>query len=196
MWGDEVDRVLAAGADEDVSGASMEEIRRWRSECQAVEDRVSFLRRMVQCRLDIVQADVRRRAEGGSPDDLATLLERLPQILADRPVGGPAPLRSSGTTGSGAPSSPAGFSRPPSTFSPPDDAELSAELDALVDVEKLVSLASLADEEVRNLAGDLASLEAEVSRRRRLLFTRIDSLAGELARRYRSGAAIGAPPVV
>ena len=54
-----------------------------RAECQEVETGLSFLRRVVQGRLDIVAAELARRRDGGEPADLAALVEQLPTILAD-----------------------------------------------------------------------------------------------------------------
>jgi len=53
----------------------------------------------------------------------------------------------------------------------------------------LDSLPSLSDEEVKAMAARFSELEHEVSERRRALFSRIDALQAELARRYKSGEA-------
>lgn len=184
MWSDEVDRVLvSAPSGDEVTSSSLDDIRSWRSTCQEVEAKVSFLRRMVQGRLDIVRADQRRRSEGLEPTDLTSLVDQLPQILADRPAGRAA-------TGSGP--SPG---RLPTSILPPDDEELTAALDAIVDTATLVTLAELPDDDLGLLADRLVGLETEVSRRRQELFACIDGLAAELARRYRTGeATIGASP--
>src|SRR4028119_2467249 len=93
MWTDDVDRVLADDYLGDLPAKPIDDIRAMRDECRAIEDRVSYLRRMIQGRLDIVAADLRRRADGGSPIDLGTLIEQLPDILSDKGgTGGPGRL--------------------------------------------------------------------------------------------------------
>jgi hypothetical protein len=172
MWSDEVDRVLGQGSVDDLSAISVADIRSQRDECRRVEDKVSYLRRLVQGRLDIVESDLRRRAAGTTPDDLASLVDHLPGILSDRvrgPGGGPGRL--------------------PSAFSPPDDDDLLAELDAVASPGALDSLSSLSDDDVQALAIRFRELEHRVSERRRALFSRIDALQTELARRYKTGEA-------
>src|SRR4028119_469014 len=109
MWTDDVDRVLADDYLGDLPAKPIDDIRAMRDECRAIEDRVSYLRRIIQGRLDIVAADLRRRAEGGSPVDLGTLIEQLPDILSDK-----------GSTG--------GHGRLPSGLIPPDDPDLTVEI--------------------------------------------------------------------
>ncbi len=171
MWSDEVDAVLAGGKGDDLTDASLPDIRSMRDECRSVEDKVSYLRRLVQGRLDIITAELRRRAEGGTPGDTASLVEQLPEILSDRVRGaGPGRL-------------------PSSTLPPEDDEDLVAELDSIVTPGTLDSLPSLSDEDVQALADSFGDLERRVSERRRDLFARIDALQAELARRYKSGEA-------
>ena len=135
MWSDEVERVLGPDPVADVGSISVAEIRVQRDECRRVEDKVSYLRRLVQGRLDIVEADLRRRADGTSPGDLPSLVEQLPGILSDR-------VRGPGT----------GPGRLPTSISPPDDDDLLAELDAVASPGALDSLSDLSDDEVQALA--------------------------------------------
>jgi hypothetical protein len=145
------------------------EIRDMRGACQRVEDAMSYLRRLVQGRLDIVQAEHDRRAAGGAPSALADLVAMLPETLAQR-VGG-------------------STNRPPHDLSPPDDPHVTADLDAVCDVDTLARLPSLSAEALRDLLDALVDLEQTVSARRRVLFDRLDALSAELTRRYRSGEA-------
>jgi hypothetical protein len=171
MWSDEVDSVLAAAQGQDLATASLQDIRSMRDECRRVEDKVSYLRRLVQGRLDIIAADLRRREAGTSAGDLPSLVEQLPEILSDR-VRGPGAGR-----------------MPSSTLPPEDDEDLVAELDSIVPPGTLDSLPLLSDEDARQLAAEFGDLERRVSERRRDLFGRIDALQAELARRYKSGEA-------
>jgi len=183
MWSDEVEQALAAGPSDDLAAAELDNVRSWRAACQAVEAKVSFLRRMIQGRLDIVTAERRRRAEGGNATDLASLVDELPRILADRPA--PAAPGAGGVNPG----------RLPTSLMPPDDDSLTVDLDAIVDPASLGTVVDLPDERLDELDARLSAFEAEVSRRRKALFGRIDQLAAELARRYRTGeATVGASP--
>lgn len=170
MWRDEVDRVLRDDYLRDLSSKPLEEIRAMRDDCRAVETNVSYLRRMIQGRLDIVAADLRRRAAGGSPVDLGALVEQLPEILSDKVhAGGPGRL--------------------PSGLIPSDDEDLTADLDRVAGAGALGSLPELSDDEVAEVAREIADLEREVSDARKALFGRIDALHAELVRRYGTGEA-------
>lgn len=169
MWTDDVDRVLAGNYLGDLPSLPIEDIRAMRAECRAVEDRVSYLRRMVQGRLDIVAADIRRRSEGGAAGDLPGLVDDLPAILGNE----------SRTAGPG---------RLPSGLVTFDD-DLTADLDRVAGPGVLDRLPELADTDLADLARRIGELERDVSHRRKGLFSQIDALQAELARRYRSGEA-------
>jgi anti-sigma-K factor RsiG len=171
MWTDDVDRVGAEDYLGDLASKPIEEIRAMRDDCRSIEDRVSYLRRIIQGRLDIVAADLRRRTEGGSPIDIGTLVEQLPDILSDK-----------GNTGGGP-------GRLPSGLIPPDDPDLTVEIDRVAGPDLLGHLADLSDDEVAELARSIGELERRASGSRRELFGRIDALNGELARRYGTGEA-------
>lgn len=170
MWTDDVDRVLADEWLGELTALPIDDIRAMRDECRAIEDRVSYLRRIIQGRLDIVAADLRRRADGGSSLDLGALIEQLPDILSDK-----------GTTG--------GPGRLPSGLIPPDDAGLTEEIDRVAGPDELGHLDELSDDAVADLARRIGELERRTSAARRGLHGRIDTLNAELARRYGTGEA-------
>jgi hypothetical protein len=167
MLSDELDRVLDEAYLGDVSALTDEELKARRVDCQNVEAKVSYVRRLVQGRLDIVAAERDRRASGAPAGDLSTLVERLPEILADR-VRAPGP------------------GRMPTNLAPPDDEDLTGELDAIGGTHALGSLPELSDEELEGVAGQLAELERRVSGQRRAIFHVIDALQDELTARYQS----------
>jgi hypothetical protein len=169
----ELDRLLDDAYLGDLPSCSIEEIRGKRAECQVVETGLSYVRRLVQGRLDIVAADTRRRREGGEATDLHSLVEHLPEILGEH-VHAP------------------GVGRLPTLMAPGDDAvtrQLTSRLDGIVDANTLGALAELDDSEVQALTSRLAEFEFEVSAHRQALFTRIDALQAELTRRYKTGEA-------
>jgi len=170
MWDDDVDRVMRDDYLGELTTRPIEEIRSMRVECRQIEDKVSYFRRLIQGRLDIVAADLRRRSDGGSPTDLATLVEQLPDILSDK-ISSPGP------------------GRLPTGLVPPDDDDLTVELDQVAAPGALDRLAELSDEEEAELARRIGDLERKVSAVRKSLFSRIDALQAELVRRYGGGEA-------
>ena len=88
----ELDRILTDDYLDGLSDRPVAELRRLRSECQAVETQLSYLRRLIQGRHDIVAGELGRRRQGGDRYDVADLVDHLPQILADR-IHAPGPGR-------------------------------------------------------------------------------------------------------
>src|SRR3954451_16975889 len=81
-------RVLDPAYLAQVESHSVEELRSMHAECLELETEVSYVRRLTQARIDILEAEGRRRTSGGSLEDL---IAQLPQILADPgPRGNPA----------------------------------------------------------------------------------------------------------
>lgn len=156
----------------DLTALPMEEIRTRRASCREVETGLSYLRRLVQGRLDVVAAEQARRDAGGSAeDDLDELIARLPELLA-------ASTRSPG------------LGRLPSDLSTGDvDEDLAAELEAIAADVDLTDPSGIESAELATIVAGLESFERQVSDLRRQLFDRIDALEGELTRRYRSGEA-------
>jgi hypothetical protein len=147
------------------------EIRSRRDQATEVEVGLSYVRRLIQGRLDIVAAEIHQRESGHPGGDLADLVQRLPEILGER-------MRAPGT------------GRLP-TIMAPAESEISelSRLDAIVDAEGLASLPELSDRQLRDVADALADFEQEVSAGRRAVFDVIDRLQDELVRRYKSGEA-------
>lgn len=167
-----IETILSADYVDDLESLAMTEVRKRRDETQEAADALSYLRRLAQGRLDIVHADIARRA-GGEPGDLAALVERLEkgEILGE---GGRA----------------AGFGRLPTTFGPADlDGWIGHDLDEIVGPERLVSLPDLSDDEVRAIADELVDLERKVSDQRAALHEVANRLQDEIVRRYKSGEA-------
>lgn len=170
MEGLELDRLLAPEYLAGLGELPMDEVRAKKAECNRAESALSYLRRLVGVRLDIVRAEIERRAEGGT-GELTELIEHLPEILAE---GG---TRTS--TG-----------RLVSLDLPDVNHRLlTAELDRIFDVGRAALLAEMDVEEVRQLADRMEVLERKVSVNRRALHERLDALQAEVIRRYKSGEA-------
>ncbi|MET1041312.1 MAG: aerial mycelium formation protein, partial [Acidimicrobiales bacterium] len=69
-----LDALLAPDLLAGLSGWTMEDVRALRDEVQGAEGGLSFVRRMVHGRLDIVGAELERRRGGGDPADLSGLI--------------------------------------------------------------------------------------------------------------------------
>jgi hypothetical protein len=168
---EQLDHILSTDYLGRLEQRDMNELRAMRAEVQEVETGLSYLRRLVQGRLDIVGGELHRRREGGEPGDLGELVKRLPEILSDH---------------SRAP----GLGRLPQLMTPGElDPDLTADLDAITTITDLESLSTLSDEELVDVCERLAAFEREVSGRRRAVFDRIDALQGEVTRRYKTGEA-------
>jgi hypothetical protein len=76
------DRVLDPRFVAGVGRLDLAELRSRREEAEAEEADASFLRRLLQGRLDILRAELVRRSRGGE-QDVAGLLARLLAILTD-----------------------------------------------------------------------------------------------------------------
>jgi len=140
---------------------SVDELRTMHAECLELETEVSYVRRLTQARIDILEAELSRRASGGSLEDL---INALPQILAD-----PGPRAEPAT------------SRLPMKMTPDQESEWATELDESDSL--LANLPALSDDDLRREMERLRTLEREVSDQRRALFGVIDRIDLDLAGR-------------
>jgi hypothetical protein len=143
MMTDDLERVLEPDYLTDLGSLDDAELRSRRQESQQVEAKLSYLRRLVQGRLDIVSAEIDRRASGGEGGDLSDLVARLPEILADR-TRAPGP------------------GRMPTNLVPPEDEDLTDELDEISGPTALGVLPDLPDGELRAVVD---ALQAELTAR-------------------------------
>lgn len=166
-----LDRVTAAGYLESLDARSLAELRSMRAECQDIENALSYVRRMVHGRIDIVAAETARRREGADAGALSAIIERLPEVFAERRHGDTNP-------------------RPPQDLAPVELAdELALELDGSPLDGGLAALPELTETELADFATRLAEHERWLSAHRRQLHEIIDRLHGEIIRRYESGEA-------
>lgn len=167
-----IDRVLAEGYTGSINDVALAELREIREEAEQEEADLSYLRRLLQGRIDILGAEIerRRRRAAGDPD-AGSLLTDLPQILADNPRPGAR-----------------GMGRHSAT-------EPSRVSDHRRRVEQLAGDVSLSDVTVRTEAelgaalDQLRAAESEVSDVRRKVHDVLDACAAEITRRYRDGEA-------
>jgi hypothetical protein len=148
-----------------VERLGLPELRARREEAEEAD--VSYLRRLLQGRLDILRAELVRRS-ASSEQDVAGLLAGLPAILSD--------------------DSPGTFSAVPRVQVPSRAGEHRRRVERLVSDETIARLPELDVEELTR-AVEVLSAEEKVSTHRRTVQRVVDVLRGELARRYRDGTA-------
>jgi hypothetical protein len=167
----EIAALLEPGYLTGVEDLSLGELRQRRTACSGVEVGLSYLRRLVQGRLDIVLAEVHRREAGAEPLDLAALVAQLPHILSDH-LHAPGP------------------GRLPMLLAP-DELDLGGtdRLDRIVSADRLGRLSEVADDQLVAIAEHLDAFEREVSNERRALHDVMDRLQEEVVRRYKTGEA-------
>jgi hypothetical protein len=155
----------------DLTVLRLSELRALRRDAQRDEADLSYVRRLLQGRIDILRAELARR---GPTSVVAvgegSVVERLSEILTDAP----ARHRSS--------------ARHVTLGTPHSElyGRLAAEM--LADVE-LSDLDARTDPELTAAMGRLVGYEQQVSRRRQGLQRTADDCSGEIARRYREGEA-------
>lgn len=158
----------------DLGAKDLDEVRSKRDQAQRVENGVSYLRRLAQGHLDIVNHERNRRSAGGGSGesgDLADLIGRLPDILAEHGRG-------------------PGLGRPPQDLDPAVvPPELESSLDEIMAGAELGELPTMDDATLDHLAGRLGAFEAQVSSLRHDLHVCIDTLQNEIKRRYHDGEA-------
>lgn len=172
----DLQRLLARDLLPDVTAVPLDDLRSLRAECSGAEGDVSLVRRVAQGRLDIVGHETRRRAGATDAEpELSGLLFDLPDILSESRAGTPAPARSGRQVVIDEPGVVA--------------RALIDELDQAATPSQLGSLTSMNDDELSRIMDTLRDFELELSTTRRRLHERIDSIQGEIARRYRDGEA-------
>ena len=77
--------LLDAGCDDDLGKHTLKALRERRKRLEEAEAAISFTRRLLHGRIDIVESELQRRRSGQSGRDLAELVHDLPKILAGTP---------------------------------------------------------------------------------------------------------------
>ncbi len=163
-----IDRVLAPDYVADLKQLDLGEVRARRDDAAQEETDLSYLRRLLHGRIDIVRAEQKRRAEGGS----SSVVERLVEILSDNAVG----------------QAPAGSGR----HQPLEPSRAEAHrrhVEALVSDADLSDVSSLPAERLDLALRTYVAEEASVSQRRREVQKVVDLLNDEIGSRYRAGSA-------
>jgi hypothetical protein len=160
-----IDKVLSEGYADNLAELDLDELRSRRREAEQEEADLSYVRRMLQGRMDILRAELSRRAGGG-----AKIVEHLSGVLADS-------ARSDHGLGR--------FLRvEPSRVD--EHRRLVEQIIADVGVS---DVEHHTDDELRESLGRLEGFEQGISEDRHAVQTVMDALTAEVAARYKSGAA-------
>ncbi|MFD5703515.1 RsiG family protein [Streptomyces lasiicapitis] len=175
--------VLPEAPAHDLAALRLPELRELRRSAQQDEADLSYVRRLLQGRIDILRAETARRrtpragadAGGAGPKspgaaESPLVVDRLPEILTD----GPARHRSS--------------ARHVTLGTPHNEEYRRLAADMLAEV-ALSDLVARTDEELHTAMGRLVRYERQVSRRRQEMQRTTDDCSAEIARRYREGEA-------
>ena len=163
-----IDRVLAEDYLAGLASLPMDEVRSLRKEAEQEETDLSYLRRLLQGRLDILRAELARR----SGDGTGSLVDQLPHILADEGGAG-------GAHGLGR----------HVTVEPSRADSHRRHVEALVADVDLSDPSSHDEASLRRALETLEGEEHEVSEKRRAVQRVMDACTAEITRRYRDGDA-------
>lgn len=168
-----IDRVLDPAFLEGLDSLDLDDIRARRAEADQEEVDLSYARRMLQGRLDILRAEREARESGrpglGEPRSDSEIAAQLSKILADEPRVDH------------------GLGRHISSAQPSRVGETRREAERAVADVGGSDLAHLTDAELLGALEHLEDVERRVSRARRQVQGVVDSLTAEIARRYTSG---------
>ncbi|MES4884698.1 aerial mycelium formation protein [Streptomyces sp. NPDC000349] len=156
----------------DLTALSLPELRTLRRDAQREEADLSYVRRLLQGRIDILRAELAGRGPAAVVTTAVTgsVVERLSEILADAP----ARHRSSARH---------------VTLGTPRSEECSRLAAEMLGEVELSDLTARTDTELTNGMGRLVRYEQRVSRDRQRLQRTADGCSAEIARRYREGEA-------
>ena len=162
-----IDQVMDKSFTHDIEDVPIDDLRTRRVTCDELDTELSYYRRMLHGRMDLLDFELRRR----SGEETRSLIEALPEILADSPSG---------------------------RTSNPLDKELSLDLPELAGAGKrdiddvlgdgfLARLPMTETAELRSIRDALSATERTVSNQRRSVYDAHDIITGEITRRYREG---------
>jgi hypothetical protein len=161
-----IDRIVDPSYLENLQEMPINELRKKKDECEGLESEISYARRLIQGKLDILKHGAERLADGDKLG-IAEMVEDLPGILADG-VGGAA-------------------SRMPRIMAPHNADNQRREIERLASTADLARLEELSSAEIQEIVLRLSEAEKETSQRRRRIQGVMDQLTAELVRRFREG---------
>ena len=158
------DTVVEPSFVEGLTDLGLEELRERRDQALAEREFVSYLRRLIQVRIDVLDGERIRRATSEDPKDM---VERLTEAMSEGPQG---PGRGEALR---------------LTLSEEDMAEADRRADAVVSDQEVCELETLGEDELEQAIAALREEEERVSHERTVVLRVHDQLQDELKRRYR-----------
>lgn len=169
-----IDIVSEPGFTAGLESLDLDELRDRREMCADLDIELSYYRRLLHGRMDLLAFEMRRRAG----EETESVIDALPRILAEGAYtkGGPA-------------------TRAVPIEAPDLPAKGRRLVDRALDDDYLMRLPSLTDEELQQAQVFISEVEVDVSQQRRRVHTALDRIQAELARRYGAdpGAGEAAP---
>lgn len=151
------------------------DLRARRALCDELDTELSYYRRLLHGRLDLLRFELRRRRG----EETRSLIEALPEILAG-PGGGETVTETSPLPGQ---------SRNLSIEPPEIPSTGRREVDRVLEDDFLTHLPTIEDSDLEAILAELVEIEAEVSDQRKDLYGVYERIQEELANRYRNGSA-------
>ena len=151
----------------ELSALELDVLRERRSLSDALETELSFYRRLLHGRMDLLAFEMRRR----SGEETRSLIEALPEILG-----------AGETTSDSA-------GRAPTNMMPDLPDERRRHVDKVLGDDFLARLPSIEDAELADIQTMLGDTEREVSEQRKSAQVGFDTLQAEIMRRYKDGLA-------
>jgi hypothetical protein len=163
-----IDRVLSEDYLDGLSAMPLADVRALRNEAEQEEADLSYLRRLLQGRVDIIKAELARRR--GELGESGSIIEQLPRILADER----APARGLGRH---------------VVIEPSRVDEHRRLVERLVADSDLSALAGRTADQLGETLVRFGEHERDISEQRRAVQAVMDACAAEITRRYREGEA-------
>lgn len=157
--------VLEADYLHDLPSLELEELRARRDTAEDVESQISYYRRLLHGRMDLLSFEAKRR----SGEETRSLVDALPEILARGLVLGQEPTQ-----------------RHIEVMPPIPSTTGRRLIDQIMDDGVLTQLPDMTDAEVAEALERLKDVEGQLSDQRRQLHAVIDALQVEIVGRYRS----------
>lgn len=161
-----IDQILDEGFLEELESIDLDALRDLRRMTDEVETELSYYRRLLHGRMDLLSFELRRR----TGEETRSLIEALPEILG-----------SGERTGS--------IGRVPAIFSPELPEERHRPVDLVLGDDFLTRMPDLGEEDLTEMQDLLAETEVRISDQRRAVQKVFDTIQGEITRRYKDGVA-------
>ncbi|HET8739505.1 MAG TPA: aerial mycelium formation protein [Acidimicrobiia bacterium] len=160
-----IDIVLEPEYLDGLADLDLDEVRRRRDTAEDVEAQISYYRRLLHGRMDLLDFEQRRRRG----EEQRSIIEALPEILAKGMILGSEPTL-----------------KHIETMPPLPSMTGRRLIDKIMDDGVLTSLPELSDSEIAEALERLREVETQLSVQRRQLHQVIDTLQDEMVSRYRS----------